>query len=120
MSLPALPSKTVRKLGAVCGMLGSNYAGERAAAADAATKLLRGHGLTWRDVVDRAFAIAPTQPAPPAPPPWQQKAAVCECHPHRLSEWEREFVTTLRRWLREPSTKQRAVLSRLYLKATAP
>jgi hypothetical protein len=92
MSLPALPSKTVRKLGAVCGMLGSDHAGERAAAADAATKLLRGHGLTWRDV-DWAFAIAPTQPALPALPPWQEQAA---------------------------STKQRAVLSLLYLKATAP
>ena len=39
----------------VCGLLTSNFDGERSAAAERATQMLRAAGLTWSDVVDRAF-----------------------------------------------------------------
>jgi len=39
----------------VCGLMTSNFDGERSAAAERATQMLRAAGLTWSDVVDRAF-----------------------------------------------------------------
>jgi hypothetical protein len=42
------------KLVKVLGMLGSDYAGERANAAQLATQILKEAGLTWYDVLDVA------------------------------------------------------------------
>jgi hypothetical protein len=39
------------RLRKLCGMLGSDHDGERAAAARAADKLVRGLGLTWHQVI---------------------------------------------------------------------
>ena len=43
----AVPTKLIK----VLGMLGSDHAGERDNAAQAATKILRDAGLTWYDVL---------------------------------------------------------------------
>jgi hypothetical protein len=50
------------KLTKILGLLGSNHAGEREAAAQAADRLVRGLGLTWSEVI---------APPPPVPDQWQ-------------------------------------------------
>ena len=46
-----LSKSTKQRLAKVCGMLGSAFAGERAAAAKMATDILRKEGITWDDVM---------------------------------------------------------------------
>jgi hypothetical protein len=54
-----LPPADLSRLEKLAGMLGSDFDGERAAAAAMASKLLQSHGLTWADVI-RAPAAAPS------------------------------------------------------------
>jgi hypothetical protein len=60
---------SVRRLAAIAGMLGSEHEGERANAARLATLELRRLGLTWAQVVERAFSYRPAQPE------WEQPRA---------------------------------------------
>jgi hypothetical protein len=46
-----LSKATKQRLAKVCGLLGSAYAGERAAAAKMATDILHKEGITWEDVM---------------------------------------------------------------------
>ena len=52
----ALDQRTADRLAKLLGMLGSDQAGERAAAAAKADQLIRQHGLQWADVVAPATA----------------------------------------------------------------
>ena len=54
------------KLAKVCQMLSSSHQGERAAAAQLATGMLRAAGMSWDDLVKKAFAVQPPQPDPKA------------------------------------------------------
>jgi hypothetical protein len=129
-TLIALPAKTLAKLGSVCGMLGSDFPGERANAAEAATKLLKAHGVTWRQLVEQAFAV-PAKPAgkPRAKgkaagkvdePDWRAQVMRCALYAHRLSEWEQLFIQNMQAWTSPPSAKQLAVLTRLFAKVNLP
>ena len=60
------PAVTAR-LGKVLGMLGSDFDGERAAAAAAATRILRENGMAWSDLLVPTPAL-PLRPAGAAPP----------------------------------------------------
>lgn len=51
----------MRRLAAIAGMLGSEHEGERANAARLATLELRRLGLTWAQVVERAFSYRPQE-----------------------------------------------------------
>lgn len=51
----------MRRLAAIAGMLGSEHEGERANAARLATLELRRLGLTWAQVMERAFSYRPAQ-----------------------------------------------------------
>jgi hypothetical protein len=87
------------RLRKLCGMLGSDHDGERAAAARAADKLVRGLGLTWHQVI-----------APPIVPDhsprvrswraddsdWCRMAQFCHAWRWSLSQREREFVESVR------------------------
>lgn len=42
----------------ICAMMTSSFEGERSNAAERASSMLRAAGMTWSDVVDRAFAGA--------------------------------------------------------------
>lgn len=61
-------ARAVKRLADLCGRLGSDMAGERDAAAVLATRHIKALGLTWGEVVSRAFAPAGTKPARPMPP----------------------------------------------------
>jgi hypothetical protein len=102
------------RLAKICGMLGSDHEGERAAAGAKAHELIRSLGLTWHDI------IAPIVPAPPrirswrsTESDWQKMAAFCHARWHRLSDRDREFVRSMLNW-REPSERQKDWLASIY------
>jgi hypothetical protein len=101
------------RLARVLGMLGSDHAGERANAAAAADRLVRGNGLTWSEVLEPQ---AP--PAPPAPATGSvgEMVAFCRRHPAAQSSWERKFVASIAARPYGLSVKQRAVLNRIFVK----
>jgi hypothetical protein len=107
----ALPPPAAQKLSKVCALLASDQPGEVVAAAAAGTRLLRSHGLSWADLL---------RPCPAHRPEVRQSGdhqsralRVLARGAGRLSEWEREFLTSLSRQVRTPSPKQSAVLVRL-------
>jgi hypothetical protein len=103
-----------KKFTQICGMLGSEFAGERANAAEAATRMLQAAGLTWAELLKDLFAGRQTSAL-------RQSAAEdllrstgkgfasCYCDPWRANElihavrragfvrsvWDREFLDAL-------------------------
>ena len=110
------------RLIAVLGRLGSDFAGERDAAALVASKMLREAGVTWADVIALPGRTADL-PAPrqrrqrTAKPPWQEMAARCRHNSELLTAWERQFVVTIRGQT-TLSRKQWAILARMSAKVT--
>jgi hypothetical protein len=84
------------------GMLGSDHAGERAAAGLKAHQFITQLGLTWRDVV-----------AIPAAD-WQAMAWTCRKHVHLLRPHERDFVGNIAQLRRQPTDRQLAWLEDIY------
>lgn len=125
MSGLPMPLPTVEKLAKICGLLGSDHDGERSAAAHQASLLLRRHGLTWREVIERGLVRserrqrkpkreAPTAAAPPKPD-WRALVRDCLCCQGRLSKFEIELLRVI--W-QQPSIspKQRRVLNEIATK----
>jgi hypothetical protein len=84
------------------GMLGSDHAGERAAAGLKADQFIRQLGVTWRDVV-----------AIPAAD-WEEMVWACRKREHVLSDRERNFLHNISHLRRPPSDKQLAWLQAIY------
>lgn len=109
-----------RRLAAIAGMLGSAHDGERANAARLATIELQRLGLTWYELVMRAFRAVVPAPAAPVyqegwepqrPQPrqytagqrWAKREGIqlyeflrfAELHQLRLNSWEQRFVQSL-------------------------
>jgi hypothetical protein len=103
-----LPRRELERLAKICGRLGSVHDGERAAAALKADQLVRGLGLTWREVLAPRSNLltAPEAQSLPA------KIELLRRHLPMLTEWERGFVVSLARF-RRFSPKQVAVIDRL-------
>jgi hypothetical protein len=101
-----LPAPTRDKLAKVCGLLGSNHDGERAAAAHQATEILRRHGLTWAELILATPAEASDGGG------WRAMRRECARHPKLLTDWELAFVTTIARRT-AISDRQREVLERI-------
>jgi hypothetical protein len=98
-------------LAKILGLLGSDHAGERAAAGLKAHELVRAAGLTWRDVLDGAVAIVPQLEINQS---WDSVLAECCVHKDKLSARERDFVVNLARRRGKPSPKQITWLSAIY------
>jgi hypothetical protein len=95
------------RLAKICGMFGSDHAGERAAAA------MQAAGLTWADVL--AANIEPTGPNPDQNAAWQTEmtpAVILAHYGHALSAWETNFLATL---IKRPnhSRRQLEVLAKI-------
>jgi hypothetical protein len=112
----ALPPAAAVRLVRICGLLGSDQAGEAASAAAAATKLIRSAGLTWQELLE-PIVVAPPPPRPPSPD-W--RAAVGECLQQSclFTKWECDFLSNLVRF-RRLSPKQADILARLYSQVCA-
>lgn len=105
--------KDVDKLAAIVGLLTSDHAGEQAAAADKATQILRSYGLTWRQLIERAFAVVEEQHQHR---PSDLRVIVAEClRSSRLTDWERRFLVGIGDlYLDELSEKQVRVLDGIH------
>jgi hypothetical protein len=105
------------RLRKLCGMLGSEHDGERAAAAAKADALLRAAGLTWADVIT-APSLIPEHPVRirawrASDSDWQRMAQFCHARRWSLSQREREFVESVLNW-RALSEKQKDWLTAIY------
>jgi hypothetical protein len=118
VSAPRLPAATAARLVKVCGLLGSDFDGERAEAARRATQILRDAGLTWRDLVAASPA---SRPAPREPregrdsaTPFDHVATVRKCLDEAplFSAWECAFLRSIQHWPRL-SPRQWDILERL-------
>lgn len=105
-----------QKLAKVCGMFGSNFAGERASAALQAERIVRDAGLTWFDVI----APVPEQTEPRARRQVNREREIIEFAAENLdilTQWERDFVLSVRRrgemhgW--RFTEKQRAIIDKI-------
>ena len=76
------------KLRAIIGMLGSDHDGERANAARLATAELRRLGLTWADLVNRAFGQAPPRPQPAQQQPSYPQAGAGFANAFQWPNWQ--------------------------------
>jgi hypothetical protein len=106
-----LDDATTDRLVKILGLLGSDHAGERAAAAAKANTLVRDAGLTWRDVVMPSPPIAPRLEGHAS---WRLLAAECYEQQAVLAPREREFVGALLTWRADPSPKQLAWLTAIH------
>ena len=106
---PELHPRAADRLTKLCGLLTSSHDGERANAAALASRLLTDCGLTWADLVARAFQA----PQPPAQlPPHAQHIRDVQWalrFQNRLTDRERKFLTDIGR-CRRISAKQAAWL----------
>jgi hypothetical protein len=58
--MPDLSPDTLRKLAGILGMLGSDFAGERDAAAQLASRIVRGAGVQWDELIAVSWPGAAT------------------------------------------------------------
>jgi hypothetical protein len=120
----ALTAADRDRLAAILGLLGSDHAGERDAAALAASRFLRSRGLTWPDVIG---AAPPAQPPPLRDPlqevlrdwpaRWRDAVRMCRRADASLSPKNRAFLSTIAGYENRPSDLQltwlRAIVERL-------
>lgn len=89
----------LERLRNICARLGSDFDGERAAAALVATRLLKTHKLTWAEVVMPALPTASrpaTKRARAKSTPWRQIVRDLLARPGSLRAWEKdEFLPSL-------------------------
>ncbi len=118
----AMAAAARSKLAAVLALLGSPHQGERDAAALAADRLIKKHGLAWTDVL--ASGETPQQPKC-NPKPKQQDTGLhladlhlCGQRLDLLTVWECEFVANLAIH-RTVSTRQREILAKIAQKVKA-
>jgi hypothetical protein len=106
-----LSRRELERLAKLCGMFGSDHAGERAAAAAKADALLRHLGVTWHELIaptHRPLIAPPTRPASVA-----AKIALLRQRAGLLNRWERDFLASLNGF-RRLSPKQCAIVDDLF------
>ena len=106
--MSALPATDRSKLAKLLGMLGSDHAGERDAAALAAHQLVTQAGLSWRQIVSPPAIEKPL----PELGTWRATVAECLARPGSLRPWELGFLRDLPQF-RRLSVKQRYVLKEI-------
>ncbi len=89
--MPSLTPDEQTRLISILGMLGSNFAGERASAGLLATRLPKDHGLRWADVIGGP----PRHEQPRMADHSSTDLGLCMRHLTSLAEWEQEFCRSL-------------------------
>lgn len=96
------------KLEKVLPLLGSDHAGERDAAALAASRILKAAGLSWDELLCRG--PAPEEHREPLLGVWRQTCAELAKRPGDLRVWEKRFASDLPAF-RRITSKQRYILA---------
>ena len=102
-----------RKLIGILGRLGSDHAGERAAAGLLATRLLQSTGMSWSNLLSSTSALSPPPRRPDDELDWRKQLEACMQRPELLTAWERNFVASVRAWRGTPTIKQQATICRI-------
>ena len=113
-----IPRDLIERMAKVCGMLGSDQHGERSAAAFQATKILKGAGLTWRELIEAAGPRDSGGGDAIERYDWRDQLDACLAVRGRFTAWEHGFLDSLQAWADEPTEKQQRVLDKLYRRAT--
>lgn len=100
-----IPPDALTRLSNLCAQLSSTYEAICFVAAQKTTKLLAEHGLTWREMVDRAFVTKMETFKPGGDLALYQRVLRW----HGLSSWEREFVTSLHHRYPKPLTDKQKI-----------
>jgi hypothetical protein len=103
-----LDKQTAARLARICGMFGSNHAGERASAAAMADSMVRQLGMTWPDVISSSTTTSSSSStwstassrARPCPQSDCSDLSIKELFHHALlaedegllNDWERNFL----------------------------
>jgi hypothetical protein len=103
----------LRRLARVCGLFGSEHDGETLAAARQAEKIRQKLGLTWEELLVRSSRQRPADPPPEELTDWRWACHFCLERYWLLTSWELDFVATVARYTKPPSTKQLIILQRL-------
>ena len=102
----ALAPDACARLAKLLGMLGSDHAGERAAAGLKADEMLKREGLRWADVIQPRIPEPVEDDDEDDEPDWRAMANACAARSSLLSGRELSFVRTMTRWRGQPSAKQ--------------
>ena len=94
----------------ICGLLGSSFDGERAAAAFKAIEFLKPRGLSWGEFV--ALTMGQATHGGRTRHPWRATVHACLAKDELISDWERGFLLSIRERPRL-TPKQWAVLERI-------
>jgi hypothetical protein len=97
-----------RRLVKILALLGSDQAGERAAAATTAHRIVAAKGLTWAAVISPGPAIKQL----PERGTWRATARACLAQQGSLRPWETGFLRDLAQF-RRLSVKQRYLLKEI-------
>jgi len=108
----------------LCGMLGSEHDGERAAAALKASNFLRERTLTWNEVIQVLGAQEPIQHVRPATAKddarrtvrsidWRADLAMCRNCRLSLTHVERDFIDALAQRRHRPSESDATKLAQM-------
>ena len=104
--LPLDPDRLVKLL----GMLGSDHAGERAAAGLKAYQLLRSRGLTWADVIRVPTAYDDDDPEAA----WRRMRQACLRRVALLTPKERAFLINIDNWNGPLTERQQSWLESIH------
>ena len=107
MTRPVLDPQSAVRLVKLCGMLGSQHDGERAAADLKADQLVRGLGLTWGDLIVPPDTV-------PLRNDWRRMAKYCNRCRGQLSARDRAFIEAMLHWRGEPTERQQQWLIDIY------
>lgn len=114
---PTLNPETRAKLAKIAGLLASDHPGERDNAALAATRILRGAGATWEDLI-----LAPPNERPPLRSPTSANhcawAARALTRTDILTAWEESFLRTIQHWRGGLTAKQAPIYRRIVERVT--
>ncbi len=102
------------RLAKICGLFGSDHAGERAAAALKAATLLRERNVSWPDLLLPRIGRSAYAP----PNAWRADIDFCQRQTLSLTDWERSFVVSIAGRARL-SEKQQAILTAIAAKLRA-
>jgi hypothetical protein len=102
--------EAAKHLAKLCGMFGSNFAGERENAARLANMFVKSRGLTWDQVIRPSLQEARQQPPPlhptPQPAEWYQMAAFCWRNSTHLNDKEYGLIASILDRSSQPTPKQ--------------
>ncbi len=105
----ALSDATRRKLVGVLGLLGSDFDGERSAAALLASRMLRDAGLQWDDLIGQPETSRRREDVPAG---WRADLAFASRHISFCRPWEQGFLRSIAS-KSSLSTKQRGTLTEI-------